>query len=329
MKNDELISIIVPAYNLEEYILGTIQSILNQDYPYFELIIVNDGSTDSTGRICDDLVKADPRICVIHQSNKGVSAARNAGIRKACGKYITFIDADDAVRIDYLSKLMSAFRNSEVDVVSCAYIDAFSLSERDTIAATKDTNQISFSVCDSIEIQKKLLSHSFSPSACERLYRMDSIKDIWFWEGKKYNEDKYFLFQVLNKSTKVAILDYNGYICLNRATSASRDMTQVNFDAIVISEKILQDINDIRSDELLKYASLNYNLTLLYKARQIVRSSIDRNEKKDLFRTVRRKLLDSGFKKLSVTNTIEKIVLLFGWVPYSVLVKIFERYRIR
>ena len=96
MMND-LISVIVPVYNVEKYLNKCVYSILNQSYRDLEIILVDDGSTDSSGRICDELSKLDPRILVVHKNNGGLSDARNAGMKIANGNYISFIDSDDYV----------------------------------------------------------------------------------------------------------------------------------------------------------------------------------------------------------------------------------------
>ena len=95
--NEELISIIVPVYNVEEYLKECIDSIINQTYKRIEIILVDDGSTDKSGKICDDYAKIDKRIKVVHKENGGLSDARNVGISVSSGKYIAFVDSDDWV----------------------------------------------------------------------------------------------------------------------------------------------------------------------------------------------------------------------------------------
>ena len=113
-----LISVIVPAYNVESYIEECIISILNQSYENIEVIIVNDGSTDKTGIICESLSNIDERICYYSQNNKGVSEARNKGLEAASGEYVMFVDGDDYISTDMITSLLGAF-NDSVDIVSC------------------------------------------------------------------------------------------------------------------------------------------------------------------------------------------------------------------
>lgn len=114
-----LISIVVPVYNVEKYIARCLDSILNQTYTNFELILINDGSTDLSGRVCEDYQSREARIIVLNQENQGLSAARNAGIKIAKGNYITFIDSDDYVYPEYLEKLLDAIIEHNADISLC------------------------------------------------------------------------------------------------------------------------------------------------------------------------------------------------------------------
>ena len=114
-----LISVIVPVYNIEHYIARCVQSIINQDYPNLEVILIDDGSTDLSGKICDDFLEKDTRVKVIHKINGGLSSARNTGLDVALGKYISFIDGDDWVQKDFYSTLLTKIRDNDADIISC------------------------------------------------------------------------------------------------------------------------------------------------------------------------------------------------------------------
>ena len=115
----DLISVIVPAYNAEKYLQKCVESIQGQSYQHFEVILVDDGSQDHTGMICDEFAKKDSRIRVIHQKNSGVSSARNMGMEAASGQYFSFVDSDDYVDPDYLSMLYDAIRTSGCLIAEC------------------------------------------------------------------------------------------------------------------------------------------------------------------------------------------------------------------
>ncbi len=120
MKNN-LISVIVPVYNAGSYLKDCIDSILLQTMSPFELIIIDDGSTDGSGKICDDYSHIDDRVRVFHQENKGRSAARNKGLDEAAGDYICFVDSDDTVKNDYLERLYEVFQHENAEIVMCDF----------------------------------------------------------------------------------------------------------------------------------------------------------------------------------------------------------------
>lgn len=117
MKTNPVVSVIIPVYNVEKYLEECIDSVLNQTYKDIEIILVDDGSTDSSGDICDRYAKNNKNICVIHQKNGGLSAARNAGFCRACGEYVYFLDSDDYIASEAIEKLISIAKNDNSDVV--------------------------------------------------------------------------------------------------------------------------------------------------------------------------------------------------------------------
>ena len=116
-----LISVIVPVFNVETYVSRCISSILNQTYKNLEILLIDDGSTDSSGKICDSFAEKDTRLNVIHCKNHGVAAARNRGIEISKGTYISFIDSDDFIELDFYEYLMNLVRTTNCDVAYCSY----------------------------------------------------------------------------------------------------------------------------------------------------------------------------------------------------------------
>lgn len=114
-----LVSVVVPVYRVEEYLGTCVESLISQSYDNLEIILVDDGSPDSCGRICDNYTEKDIRVRVLHQANGGVSAARNAGVRVACGDYIAFVDADDWAEPDYIEHLLDLIFDNSADISVC------------------------------------------------------------------------------------------------------------------------------------------------------------------------------------------------------------------
>ena len=128
MDNQALISVIIPVYNVENYLRECIESVLNQTFRDFEVILVDDGSTDSSGDICDEYVEKDERVTVIHQKNGGLSVARNTGLSEANGKYVYFLDSDDYISENALATLLNIAENDSSDIV---FFDAVSFTDTD------------------------------------------------------------------------------------------------------------------------------------------------------------------------------------------------------
>lgn len=112
----KVVSIIIPVYNVEEFIFKTVKSVMNQDYKDIEIILVDDGSPDNSAKIIDELAKRDDRIVCVHKDNGGVSSARNVGLRMASGEYVTFIDGDDWVEPNYISYLLNLVESNNCQI---------------------------------------------------------------------------------------------------------------------------------------------------------------------------------------------------------------------
>lgn len=117
------VSMIVPVYQVEKYIAQCIESVLNQTFQNFELILIDDGSKDKSGIICDSYAEMDDRILVIHTENRGAAAARNTGLERASGRYITFLDGDDYLAENMIARLYEVIEHSEYDVVVCDFLN--------------------------------------------------------------------------------------------------------------------------------------------------------------------------------------------------------------
>ena len=122
MECNPLISIIIPVYNVEKYLSECIESVINQTYKNLEIILVNDGSTDSCPQICEEYAAKDNRIKVIHKKNGGLSDARNIGLKQATGALISFVDSDDLLSLDFCQRLLDALIESDADIVECDFV---------------------------------------------------------------------------------------------------------------------------------------------------------------------------------------------------------------
>jgi len=203
---EELISIIVPVYKVEKYIDKCINSILNQTYKKLEIILVDDGSPDNSGKICDSFAKQDNRIKVIHKENGGVSSARNKGLEVASGQWITFVDSDDWIENDFCELLLNNAITYNADIVLCGY-NRVTLSGVDKIRNTNKIIEI-----DENEYLKNVLNPQTGFGFCHmKLYKHKCIKNIEFKEGLPVGEDALFNEQISKKIKKAIFLEKSLY----------------------------------------------------------------------------------------------------------------------
>lgn len=197
--NKDLISIVVPVYGVEGYLDRCITSILMQTYCNFELILVDDGSRDASGRICDEYAMNDSRIIVIHKKNGGLSDARNAGIDISKGKYITFIDSDDYVENDYLEVLHKAIKKNNSDISICSYQSVYEngkiLKQNENYCKVLSPEEM----CEEI-----LYQTNFNVSAWAKMYKIELFSNIRYPVGKIF-EDAFTTYKLILKSKSISV----------------------------------------------------------------------------------------------------------------------------
>lgn len=266
-------SIIVPVYKAEKYIHSCIESILTQQCKDFELLLIDDGSPDKSGEICDDYARADKRIRVFHQQNKGVSAARNTGLDNATGRYILFVDADDMLYPNALSVLKQKLDTSDINI---DFIQ-FSLNNEYNIYETDDK----FSdILNSIDyVQAGTMNVCIGGS----LFNNDIIKinHLRFNELIKYAEDQVFIFDYLKYSkSNIRINDVLYFYRIN-SSSAVRNM---NSEEVIKSIKTLDDYKRTNglSDIILSNQILVFIYYLAIKCSTPVSKITDLYDKSDI-----------------------------------------------
>lgn len=235
---NQLVSIIVPVYNIEDYLPACIESILLQEHRAFELILVNDGSEDNSGQICDNFAEEDSRIRVIHQTNQGVSAARNSGIKNAKGDYITFIDGDDLIHRKYLSEMHACILNNpQSDIVVCekqAFVTDFN---------TQATQQIEkVQVWSSVEALDQLLYQRIINAPFAKLFKENLLKDDSFPVGVRIGEDLLMNITAFSRAHHVSQILKPLYGYRNRPGSAIS--TSHIPDRMLLISELLKVLNE-------------------------------------------------------------------------------------
>ena len=217
----QMLSVIIPVYNEQDYLARCIDSVLCQSHKDLEIILVDDGSTDHSGSVCDDYASRDSRIKVIHKSNGGLSDARNAGLDVITGDYVTFIDADDYVHPCFAELLLAAINDSGVQIAVCRWQELNEGSEHKpvdtTVIALRTFTQEE--AINSIFYQKEL-----THSACSRIFKTSIFDDIRFPKGVLY-EDLAVIYPIMKKVDKVALIDPPMYYYMHRKGSIITTMT--------------------------------------------------------------------------------------------------------
>lgn len=210
-----LISVIVPCYNVEPYVSKCIESIINQSYITLEIILVDDGSSDNSGKICDEFAQKDNRITVIHKKNGGLSDARNVGIEIAKGEYFTFIDSDDYITDDYIDSLYELIVTYQAQMSISVFNSFYEGS-----VPTKDNRKTSLSkVFNSEEaLITMFYQKDFDNNACAKLYHRSLFNNIRFPKGKLY-EDLATTYLLIQQCKKIAYTNYKNYYYLLRSNS--------------------------------------------------------------------------------------------------------------
>ena len=233
-----MISVVVPVYKTEDYLSTCVQSILKQTYTDLEVILIDDGSPDNCGKICDFWAEKDTRVRVIHQVNKGGAAARNKALDICKGEYIIFVDSDDYVAPCFCECLLKNF-NEEIDIVECGYIK----TEADGAVFDINAKDDNVNIYSTIEAMGEYLSgHVFQQIIWNKMYRKSVIGDIRFVEGKQI-DDEFWTYRIIGNARKLVQVEQKLYAYRQQVDSVmhsiSIDKRIQAFEAIVLQHEYI------------------------------------------------------------------------------------------
>lgn len=299
------ISVIVPVYKVEKYLKRCVDSILNQTYKNFELLLVDDGSPDSCGKICDDYSKIDDRVKVIHKKNGGLSSARNAGIKASSGDYLNFVDSDDWLELDCLEYLLKLLLKTDAD-----FAMAENIRNNDEVLKTKKET-----VKEKVLSQKDFLSLFFKINtqknvqyAWAKLYKKNLFDNIKYPEGLT-DEDVPATFTLILASEKIAYSNkivYHYFINPNSITES--EFSNKKFDLLKVWDLVCDSAVKTKDFWIIKNAYLNrYRADFGILCNFILSENIE--ESKKLYSDK----LESSLKNLKK----HKKELLRGKIPFS------------
>lgn len=288
-----MISIIVPVYNSEHTIARCINSVLNQSYRDWELILVNDGSSDSSEQICREFTDKDQRIKLFNKENGGVSSARNLGLRKVSGEYVTFIDSDDYIKEDHLIDLLR-YLNNDIDLV-CSY--ATIITAQDSYSEKYPSAIIDESNFQNMFVYNDMHWHT---SPWGKLYKTKIITDnkLNFYDGMHIGEDAVFLFTYMLLCKKILISNSTNY-CYYSDNCGS----------------LTKRINSIKS-ELLSYRNISHIVDRIIAERQI-NSDIALSNLIWLKNSYQRRVLNSLYHNKATRKERLDTIKRFDWRDYT------------
>ena len=289
-KEQPLISVIVPVYNVEKYLKKCVNSITSQTYENLEILLVDDGSTDLSGQICNEFEKNDARIKVIHKKNGGLSDARNAGLDRAKGQYYAFIDSDDYIQDNTIEIMLNAVKKNKSEISVCNMIRF--LEEGETVQFYCPTNH---EVLYQGNQRYKTLNQ---PSVCNKLFEAKLFEGIRFPKGKYY-EDTFVYHEVLYRANSIVLTGTDSYWYLSREDSivGQPQYTERYFDFIEAVYK--------RADFLLKHDVQPYAKEAclsLYAAIANAESNIEENTKTIEKFSIARKQYTLAYNELMKTK---------------------------
>lgn len=326
MEKNELISVIVPVYNIEQYLPACIESILAQTYTNLEIILIDDGSTDGSGRVCDEYAAKDTRIRVIHKPNGGVSSARNIGLDAATGTLIGFVDGDDTIAPEMYQTLYSDMCQYDADIVCCGYksiwpnkVELHYGTEKLLVYEGKQG------------AQTLLTGKNIEPSLWNKLYRGKLFFGVEFNEKIRFAEDLLVNFYVFYKAERTIFHDVCLYYYGHReGACTSSGFGKNDFDLIDVSRIMLEDLK-MHGSDLYIYGEKRVVSSLI----SAYNHSLKQEEYSDLRKTFLDELKQNRSKVLSgkVYSKTQKVaVLLMTTCPplYHVMLRVRNyRYRYR
>lgn len=317
------ITVIVPAYNVEQYIEKCITSILNQTYSCLEVIAINDGSSDATGAILDKLAQADSRLVVVHQANTGLVMVREKGIALASGDYVGFVDGDDAVDPDMYERLLNNLLEAEADIAHCGlcvYWDA-------------DTTELHYGtglkmVQSAPDALRDLLQgKNFDASLCNKLYRRELLVDSCLDVSIQNNEDLLRNFVLFSRAKLIVYEDFCGYQYWSRQNSMSNDAHMIRRTQQVIQAR--KCIADHAPDEVKQYAVQTWLSSVVNAVNHL--AFVQGNEAAAVCRTCRRTLHSNrdNIKFLIRRQQLAAYLILYAPWLHRIVYKLYTRRRDR
>lgn len=242
MENSPLLSVIVPVYNVEKYVIRCIDSIIAQTYKNLQIILIDDGSPDACGMICDEYTKKDVRIITVHQKNEGLSGARNNGLLFAKGSLISFVDSDDWLHPDMYSTLIDLMQKYNLDMARCSAIGTDGVNEKRILPNSHAVNKVITG--------KKIFELYFTEFLCKvvwnAVYKREIVQGILSPE-RCHSQDNYVSGRYLYRCTRMMLIDRPLYYYFENPTSTTHGGNKRFLDICICTKKLKDDLIEIEN----------------------------------------------------------------------------------
>lgn len=319
-----VISVIVPTYNSEKTIERCLLSILKQTYENLEVIVVNDGSSDSTETICEKMASCDSRLKVITIKNSGVSHARNVGIDNATGAFLTFVDSDDYIDSEMYNTLINMF-DDEIDIVHCSYKNVDELGNVLSVVGAKEKI---IKMNHDTGLECMLEGRYFIGGMCNKLYRSYLFKNIRLDESIKHNEDilaNYFLFKKANNTVYIDSPFYNYVACDDSSTHAANSLVSCRQIYEVSKTMMIES----EGEPYFEKAKLRYlsNLLGLYGVYRTSSKKVEKSKCDKIYAEIKSYKEDGYYQ-----GRKDKILIfMYRYMPslYSAIYKVYDKIRVK
>ena len=324
---DKKVSVIVPVYNVKNYLERCLDSILGQTYTNIEVILIDDGSTDGSNKLCEKYSYLDNRVKVIHKANGGLSSARNVGIKVATGDFIAFVDSDDWISEDAYEYMLDLLLRNQADAVQCGFIKTNNKTE----IKEEQEQIVIYNNKDVCQFYMNYSTETGSYSVWKFLYKKKLIKDIFFREGK-INEDIDFNYKVLNRCKKLVVSNQIKYFYFQNGNSLSTGGLKFkDYDLYEAAEELFrltkyEEYGSIRKLAVVKKARTPLSLLCKIAFYGISDCSID---KKKVVMELKKELRKNALILISSPIPISRKILVISFIitykGTEVLVKIVKK----
>lgn len=308
------ISVIVPVYNTAKYLRRCVDSILAQTFTDFELLLINDGSKDNSGTICDEYTEKDSRVRVFHKPNGGVSSARNVGLDNAKGEWIYFIDSDDIIIPDALETFLSAAVNTDLVISEYQYI--FSNGKKYFGLVSGD------GYFEGDQMIKKVsdIHWMYWATLCNKIYRRPIIEEshLLFDEKISYNEDMIFNFEYLTHISSFRTIKEVTYsYCENLSSAVHRSHSLESL--ITRTERMVEILGRFKGKKGISELSSKYLVRDLLVIKTLYSSKIDKNKRMGILRLLRKRIRVIDITKGNISRKIKILSFVLGYLPPQII----------